>query len=1027
MPVFASVASLFSFSLPGKAQDEAFRTHQAESVFQKYSPPLRPDLSSIALPAGRKPLLTIPAVETFFNKPASVYGFSAHVTERLQSDTSFAGAIETASEILDFKLEEEEAHSALATISFPPSVPETLRPLLSSLTRHLSDAQSDLHAAVVSLPAADRSAFLALLEETEISHRKIRSTYESLLAFDQAALLRAARHFAQALDEAWTNFESPPEIPKPIVWTTPLGVIRIGSPEDDTYTEADLKNVVLLLEPGGRNSYSGPVAAAKAGEIRLVVDRGTDITVFASEKDESNAGSGVFGLAAMLMPNPEGMKRIVSPSYSQGCGIGGVGVLASNGPVQLDGRRFVQGVGGFGIGLLRVQNGHRSSYVANRGGQGLGLTKGIGLFLHHGNVSEVKGGLVEPDPREPLGTVSLCQGVGYGPRGYAGGGIGIASLRGSSMSVTGSYFAQGCGYWHSLGIFNLEGDRNSLQARRYDQGTGVHYAFGHFRLTGNNNNVVNWGVGPGFGWDRSLGSVLVSGDENTFQTEWGAGTAAIGSLSFGYWTGRNNKLLLTQLGAGGFFRDEISRSLHIIEGAGNRLLYGASSSSGSLVFQRDPWSQIVVAGGQTDSTLKLKDINWSGLTRITDDRSSVDLPFILEKAEGLPTAERVERWLDVAAAFSSDKATPRAALLKLIQIPPADLPHLIGLADPAAVDQMIPLRIALAAHGPDTADTVFRLLPELGEEKQAVALNSLDAGESSRIIPTLIKLLGSETDTRKKVRMTLILARLFSRDTGNEPGQRAILETLNAYYSGGKKDAATATLNSLLSRLFVHDAFALLSKTIGLANDQRAAYLKALPPDLTETIGPHAALIFMDLLAKDEALSIRSVNEEAAALEGLETQVREAIAKHFSSKETDLIQAALVGLGHIGNANDARQIGSFLTSNHPRLRESAAAALGRMGHAGLAVLERAYRRGNAEIKKLVLSALPLATADGAFVLIEKGLADRDVSVRRSAVSALLNLSPAVEKHRSKLVSAAHARVDKERDPGVRLALQAVGP
>ena len=93
----------------------------------------------------------------------------------------------------------------------------------------------------------------------------------------------------------------------------------------------------------------------------------------------------------------------------------------------------------------------------------------------------------------------MCQGVAFGNRAYAGGGVGIALINGNNNLIKGSYFSQGSGYFHALGIFRVRGNGNVMQARRYDLGSGVHYAFGHFQLFGDHNRVLNWGVGPATG------------------------------------------------------------------------------------------------------------------------------------------------------------------------------------------------------------------------------------------------------------------------------------------------------------------------------------------------------------------------------------------------------------------------------------------------------------------------------------------------------------------------------------------------
>src|SRR5262249_36249438 len=162
-----------------------------------------------------------------------------------------------------------------------------------------------------------------------------------------------------------------------------------------------------------KNTYSAPAAAAMENQIRIVVDMGTDVTVKADPKGLATAGAGIFGIGFMFLPNPDGIKTFEGGSYSEGCGLGGVGGLFVKGQAHITGDRFVQGCGIFGVGLIDVDGKH-STYTATRTGQGVGLVRGVGIMSHTGDDSDIKGGLIEPDPREPKGAVSLCQGVGYG-------------------------------------------------------------------------------------------------------------------------------------------------------------------------------------------------------------------------------------------------------------------------------------------------------------------------------------------------------------------------------------------------------------------------------------------------------------------------------------------------------------------------------------------------------------------------------------------------------------------------------------
>jgi hypothetical protein len=460
----------------------------------------------------------------------------------------------------------------------------------------IARAQPLLNQAVDSVPKTARDEFLSQFEwpnkesgyiEQEISSQKIRKKYEGMINFDQENLLRAGDILFKALDDFLASADQKEfTLAKSLTIKSPWGPIFIGSSGDDIYSQENLDDAVLLIDLGGRNTYLRPLGFAEEKEIRLVIDFGSDIEIKNESGAIGNVGSGVFGIGVVSFPNPKGTKKITSGSFSQGYGIGGIGCLSVNGPADLKGDRFVQGTGVFGLGILYLQNSDGTTLQAVRSGQGCAFVKGVGILISHGNNMDVRGGLVEPDPREPNATVSLCQGVGFGERAFSGGGVGVAVLSGNNNKVMGSYFSQGCGYWHSLGIFRSHGDNGLFQARRYDMGSGVHSAFGHFQVLGDNNRLLNWGVGPAYGWDRSIASAIVSGTNNEIQVDWGAGVANIGSLSYGYYKLNQSRIKMCALGDGQFFRNEPSYSLQTIDGKNNK---AECLSTQSALFANNIW------------------------------------------------------------------------------------------------------------------------------------------------------------------------------------------------------------------------------------------------------------------------------------------------------------------------------------------------------------------------------------------------------------------------------------------------------
>ena len=137
-----------------------------------------------------------------------------------------------------------------------------------------------------------------------------------------------------------------------------------------------------------------------------MIDFSSNVVVESALDGKPNTASGVFGIGIMVLPNAAGVKKFTTECFAQGCGIAGIGALFLNGEAHLTGEHYVQGCGAFGVGILKNSRGHKSTTTAARQGQGLGMTQGVGIFSHAGDNADIKGGLVDPDPREPLGSVA---------------------------------------------------------------------------------------------------------------------------------------------------------------------------------------------------------------------------------------------------------------------------------------------------------------------------------------------------------------------------------------------------------------------------------------------------------------------------------------------------------------------------------------------------------------------------------------------------------------------------------------------
>ncbi len=1052
MMVFSAIGPLQATEETGKSEPAALETPEADyhaavdvnataaeatAKITAQFDTLRIAEKDFKLPPGWPLPLTIRSVENFFAKPLDIPSTATGWADSVEKAESLAQLFTVAMTVLDGPRNApiDKKKSPPTEIPESAAVPASLQKPIRQILTALDAAVPYLNKAVNSLPAAARSEFLRQNDwanagtgavEQEISAQRIKRQYESMKAFSDTDLYTAAQIILKGVDGALPQLAKSASVKKRVRWNTPHGAVLIGGSGDDTYDAAALKNVALLIDMGGSNTYTAPVAAAHENEIRIAIDFGSDITVKGVDDLHGNAGTGAFGIGIMVCPNEDGEKEFSTGPFSQGAGLGGVGILAVNGTTIFSGDRYTQGFGASGVGVLWARNGKSSKVTAVRSGQGSALTRGIGLFLHEGDDADIRGGLVQPDPREPLGSVSMCQGVGFGPRAYAGGGVGIAVVHGTSVSVKGSYFSQGVGYWHGMGVFRLRGDQNTLQARRYDMGSGVHSAFGHFDVFGNANRILNWGVGPSYGWDHAAGSSLIVGDDNEMQTEWGAGTASIGSVSFSYIKGNRNKMKLCDFGTDNFVHDEPAYSAQVIEGMDNRLQCHGQAETGGATMRRlrSPWALFQMTGVQLADNLGLTPPEWPDMPREEAvERAMVDLQQHLADAKQKTPLERITDLVDVAAAFSLDKTSPRQALKELITLPDDQTPFIVDALEPAAVDQLIQLSVALPAHGDATSNAIFNRLANAPLQKKMTMINFLRMGRPATVGSRLLDL--AARDPQEDVRNGALrtVAQLLNKDTGNEPGPRAAFEAIERVLKKpGNKKQRKQTVD-LLARLRFGEGFGVLASAADLDVEKRMKFFEAAPEDITSQLGEKTANALLNILLGNRRENLRIVSEQLKRLESFEAPARQQLTELLTSTRAATVASGVIGLGQIGNADDAKHVEPLLVHDAARVREAAAVALGRFGEPALAILSGLQSSKEPRTRCLVLVAATQDVSPKAAALIKHGWADNDPMVRLVALTALDNLPDCLRPDRDKLIAEAKKRIDDEEDPEVKLALQ----
>ncbi len=965
--------------------------------------------AELHLPPGWEPPATVVSVENLFKSPLTVPTVSKTWLDRIESSTGSASLFGLPYEIL--------TDTAVA-------------PIVLDFQSALAKAQPLLKTAMDSVAPEDRRLFLEEmgwpdektgLVQQDISAKSVKAKFEHMTHFKQKEMLKAAALIMAAADQTIQQLHAGLFDERPRRVKTPQGIFLVGGRGDDVYTENDLKDVAVLIDLGGKNVYEAPPAAARDGEIRVVIDMGQDIVIRTSSS-VAGAGSGIFGIGLFYAPTAGGKKEITSGSFSQGCGLGGVGGLFIDGQAHLEADQYVQGAAAYGVGLLDVKDGDGSTYLANRNGQGVGFVRGVGLFRHEGDNARVRGGLVQPDPREPQGAVSVCQGVGFGRRAYSGGGVGIATLHGDGIQVNGSYFAQGCGYWHALGIFHLRGNRSLLQARRYSLGSGVHSAFGHLEIDGNENRVLNWGVGPAYGWDRGLGSAHIRGDKNEIQVEWGSGSAAIGGLSFSKISGNQNRFKLPAYGSGGFFNEEAAYSFHDIDGSDNMMEEGIDFSTTTPLYKMsNPWGALRLRGVRLVKNLDLEKPVWPELPQEpVRARERIDLQSAVLAAEKKPITERVGDWVDVAAAFSLDQETPRRALERLLAVPDQAADVFADVLEPEATDQLIRLRIAMSAFGEPSAKGMMRGYDNADLQKKGVFIAFLSRLEPDETLPFLFERAFQETENpRLKPGLIRSLGAALNKDTGQEPGMRAAYEALLNFLNDPKTQRKET--ESLLSRLRLAEAFGILSAVTPLTADKRISFLRAGPKDVTETIAEKGAHEMAEQCLAERGAAQARIKTILAVMTETEPKIHQELYGLLSSTNTAEAALAALVLGELGWPQDADSVAPLLTHSNPAVRKAAAMALARMTEPGMKILD-GFFLSHAEERGLILAALPQAVSAESENLLYRGLKDADPQVRLEALSVFGSLPPVLEKNRRRLVVQTRKLLKKDTDPSVKWAV-----
>ncbi|MFZ5570643.1 MAG: PDZ domain-containing protein [Thermodesulfobacteriota bacterium] len=294
-----------------------------------------------------------------------------------------------------------------------------------------------------------------------------------------------------------------PGISGPILHSEPsaAGLIVIGGPGPNRYTRPD---IAVVLDPGGDDFYAAAIGSGTPDQpVGLIVDlEGNDRY---SSADDFSQGTGLLGVG--LLADLGGDDRYTGARFAQGTAMMGIGILLDLGGDDVyRGQEMNQGAACWGMGLLLDAAGD-DCYESFFQSQGAGGPMAAGLLLDMaGNDRYYATGKYPSCYRTPGAFQGLSQGVGFGLRGIAPGGIGMLLDGAGADEFEAGDFSQGGGYALGLGLLNNSGsDPDTYHGSRYAQGWAAHSAAGML-LDEGGNDVYSGLVGAlqAAAWDRGV-------------------------------------------------------------------------------------------------------------------------------------------------------------------------------------------------------------------------------------------------------------------------------------------------------------------------------------------------------------------------------------------------------------------------------------------------------------------------------------------------------------------------------------------
>ena len=283
----------------------------------------------------------------------------------------------------------------------------------------------------------------------------------------------------------------------------PDGWRVVGGKGNNTY---DMTLIAEVFDLGGDDTYfANDIVVGN----RKVVDLGGNDTYTGT--NTQGPAAGLFGTWIIDDRAGDDSYGKVGGTFSTGAGCFGVGLIIDrSGNDTYMGTQWSIGAGVYGAGIVMDLGEGDDEYLGEFLSIGVGGPRGFGfVFDERGNDFYKADGPKPSVYGTPDVYCAFSQGMGFGYRKYAAGGIGILCDVAGDDKYQAGEFSQGGAYYHGLGILrDFSGDDN-FHGNRYAQGFGVHQAFGVLiDDAGNDSYTAKTAATQGSAWDISAGALL---------------------------------------------------------------------------------------------------------------------------------------------------------------------------------------------------------------------------------------------------------------------------------------------------------------------------------------------------------------------------------------------------------------------------------------------------------------------------------------------------------------------------------------